>query len=77
MKEHPEDRKMRIEGQRYGKAFAEEFVDAHRRKVVALIATYPDSKASDLLDRLRELFWSEIWKPKSNRRKPRRDGGGE
>jgi hypothetical protein len=66
VEEHPEDRKMRLEGERFGREHAEEFVSEHAASVNSLIGTYADVRAEDELQRLREIFWGG-WKPKSRR----------
>lgn len=61
--EHPEDRAARLEGERYGAAHANEFCKAHASKMEELIRTYSDGEAARLLDRMRERFWAQEWKP--------------
>lgn len=61
--EHPEDRQMRLEGERYGHEHAAEFVGAHPIEIGSLIATYSDEGAHDVLDSLRALFWARTWVP--------------
>jgi len=61
--EHPEDRSQRLRHEAYGRTRAKAFVDDHRRDVVRLIEAYDDDEAADLLKRLRELFWAELWTP--------------
>ena len=62
--EHPEDRKMRLEGEAYGERHAAEFfatlADAHD-----LIGIYSDESAHRMLDELRERFWAKVWTPKA------------
>lgn len=64
MKEYPEDRKKRIEGEKYGRKYAMEFVLEHLRDMTFLIGTYADDEAESLFLKLREMFWSNEWKPR-------------
>ncbi len=63
-REHPEDRRYRLEGERRGRKYAAEFCRDHARDMVLLIETYPDNDAETMLAHLRELFWAETWQPK-------------
>lgn len=62
--EHPDDRKEREDGERYGRIYGPEFVADHVALVSGMIATYADADAERLFHMLRDLFWSGLWQPK-------------
>jgi hypothetical protein len=68
--EHPEDRAARLEGEEYSRKHGGEFCADHQVMLQMMISTYADKAAHDILDRLRELFWAGLWKPKSDRGTP-------
>jgi hypothetical protein len=63
-KEHPEDRRIRLDGEKYGAQHAAEFfatlADPHD-----LIGIYDDESAHRMLNELRERFWGLGWVPKA------------
>lgn len=59
MAEHPEDRRMRLESVKEAKETIGPFWRKRWRRFVALVQTYPDDKAHELLDVLREDYWGE------------------
>lgn len=60
MKEHPEDRKIRIEATRLAKSKCHRFSIENMRELVKLISTYADEDAETLLADLRERFWINL-----------------
>lgn len=56
--EHPDDRELRLAGEKYGKAHAATFCDRHAHKMEKLIGLYADAEAEALLAQIREEFWS-------------------
>lgn len=61
MKEHPEDRKMRKEGELFGRLHAKQFVERNLPMVIDTIGLYADDDARELFEHLREIFWSVQW----------------
>ena len=61
MAEHPEDRQRRLAGERMAATRGAEFAQESADKLAALITTYADRDAHELLDALREDFWSRSW----------------
>ena len=62
-REHPEDRKMRLDGEVYGREHAKAFSSDHAARMADLIGFYSDADAHARLDDLRERFWSREWVP--------------
>ena len=60
-KENPEDRRMREEGLRYASRRGPDFTGARSETIAKLVTTYNDQEAHELLDRLRESFWTGEW----------------
>lgn len=56
--EHPEDRKERLASIREARRTIGPFYRKHWRRFVALVQTYPDGEAHELLDKLREDYWA-------------------
>jgi hypothetical protein len=67
--EHPKDREGRLESEAYAKAHAAEYFEQYRADFLQLVAVYADDEAESLLSDLREHFWAQSWKPKSERGK--------
>lgn len=65
--EHPDDLAARLDGEKYGRDHAAEFIADHARDVQLLIETYAEDTANSLLETLRDLFWSNTWTPKEKR----------
>lgn len=61
MAEHPEDKKIRKDGEDYGRRFAHEFLEDHKGNLAMLIGEWSDSSAKQSLASLRERFWSGAW----------------
>lgn len=61
MKEHPEDKKMRKEGELFGRNFARQFVERNMNMIVDTIGLYADDDAQALFEHLREIFWGGQW----------------
>jgi hypothetical protein len=59
-KEHPEDRKMRLEAQRRAADKIDSFVVSRLRQLRRLILTYSDDHAYALLSNMREEFWGDL-----------------
>jgi hypothetical protein len=70
-KEHPEDRRMREDGEAYARERGEAFVEHYATRICKLITTYADSDSEKEWWALRELFWTREWErrvlPKSMR----------
>lgn len=62
-REHPEDRKMRLDGEVYGREHAKAFSSDHAAMMADLIGFYSDADAHARLDDLRERFWGREWVP--------------
>lgn len=62
--EHPEDRKMRQVGEKYGAQHAAEFF-ATLANPHGLIGLYNDQDAHNMLEELRQRFWCHEWEPKA------------
>jgi hypothetical protein len=56
---HPEDAKSAREGWAEGRKFAPGFCRTRSDWFTALVGVYPDKDAHELLDMLREDFWTE------------------
>jgi hypothetical protein len=63
VKEHPEDRAMRLKGVSDAKRWIGPFWRAHWPDFVELVQTYGDADAVEKLGRLRERFWSKMKAP--------------
>lgn len=61
VKEHPDDRRTRLEGEAYAIERAGRFCFLNADRLRQLIATHSDADAGDLLDQLRESFWTRSW----------------
>jgi hypothetical protein len=75
MSETDEDRAFLTEGEKYAQKHAATFCAEHAKEMEALIGTYADGKAEELLANLREQFWSVPTKdgdPITPTRKPRK-----
>lgn len=62
--EHPEDRKVREDGENYAREKGAAFCEKHRAQLNTLITIYADSRAESMLDALREQFWTRDWEKK-------------
>lgn len=58
--EHPDDRAMRLAGEKYGRTHGPSFAAAHAAKFTKLISTWADADAEAMLSDLREKFWSKM-----------------
>jgi hypothetical protein len=59
--EHPDDVRDRMESIEYAKRRLPEFLANRQVKLVALVKTYSDGDAEELLMVLREEFWARLW----------------
>lgn len=59
--EHPDDSRLRIEGEQYARDRGSEFCEKYRTRLDKLVCVYPDADAQVELDSLRELFWARMW----------------
>jgi hypothetical protein len=64
VKEHPEDRKLRLEAIAEAKETIGPFWRQHWREFVALVQTYADVEAAEKLEALRVQFWGVLDLPK-------------
>lgn len=60
---HPEDEALEREGWIEGETYAPDFCRDHFEWFVQMIAVYPDAGAQEVLEALREKFWSSNWPP--------------
>jgi hypothetical protein len=61
-KEHPDDKAMRETAQKGAAKIIEAFFAANSERFKALVGSYFDAQAEDLLQQLREEFWSTDFK---------------
>jgi hypothetical protein len=66
-REHPEDRKIRLEGEVYGKKHAADFCADQSVTLADIVGTYGDLDSHAMLDELRERFWSNEWLPRGKK----------
>jgi hypothetical protein len=55
---HPEDLENEINGWVEGETYAPDFCREHLEWFVQMIAVYPDGDAHEVLDEIRDRFWS-------------------
>lgn len=65
--EHPEDRADRLDSEIHAEKLYEQFCMEYAEDIKSLIRSYSDNDAEELLEKLREDFWSGAWERRKKR----------